>query len=72
MGKYGRYMNHTDFYNNLSVNDRIKYYINETESIDATVIEKNMLNVKSIMILGDNKKKYIIFPRQSNKIENIN
>lgn len=72
MSRYGRYMNHTDFYNNLSVNDRVKYYINETETIDATVIEKNMLKVKSIMILGDTKKKYIIFPRQSHKLENIN
>tara|TARA_B100001564_G_scaffold349937_1_gene353682 strand:+ start:2735 stop:2953 length:219 start_codon:yes stop_codon:yes gene_type:complete len=71
MGNYGRYMNHIDFYNNLSINDKVKYHLSENETINATVIEKNMLNVGSIMILGDNKKKYILFPRQSSKLENI-
>jgi len=71
MGNYGRYMNHRDFYDNLSINDKVKYHLNENETINAKVIEKNMLNVGSIMILGDNKKKYILFPRQSSKLENI-
>ena len=71
MGKYGRYMNHKDFYDNLSVNDKVKYYLSENESINATVVEKNILNIGSLIILGDNKKKYILFPRQSNKLEHI-
>mgnify|MGYP001240773106 FL=1 len=71
MGKYGRYMNHKDFYDNLSINDKVKYHLNENETINATVIQKNILNVGSLMILGDNKKKYILFPRQSSKLENI-
>ena len=40
-------------------------------STNKNLLEKNMLNVGSIMILGDNKKKYILFPRQSSKLENI-
>ena len=52
MGKYGRYMNHKDFYDNLSVNDKVKYYLNENESINAIVVEKNILNIGSLIILG--------------------
>jgi|TARA_B110001452_G_C15039047_1_gene362911 hypothetical protein len=69
MGKYGIYDNHTDFYNNLLKNHRIKYNISETESVLGTVSELYALGVKAIVMIGDDKKKYIIFPRSSNKLE---
>ena len=69
MSKYGIYDNHVDFYNNLLKNHRVKYNISETESILGTVIELKALGVKAVVVLGDNKKKYIIFPRSSDKLE---
>jgi len=69
MGKYGIYDNHTDFYNNLLKNHRIKYNISETESVLGTVSELYALGVKAVVMIGDDKKKYIIFPRSSNKLE---
>ena len=69
MGQYGIYDNHTDFYNNLLKNHRIKYNISDTESVLGTVSELYALGVKAIVMIGDDKKKYIIFPRSSNKLE---
>ena len=69
MSKYGIYDNHVDFYNNLLKNHRVKYNISETESIVGTVIELKALGVKAVVVLGDDKKKYIIFPRSSEKLE---
>jgi hypothetical protein len=69
MGKYGIYDNHIDFYNNLLKNHRVKYNISDTESVLGTVTELTSLGVKAIVMIGDNKKKYIIFPRSSEKLE---
>ena len=69
MGQYGIYDNHTDFYNNLLKNHRIKYNISDTKSVLGTVSELYALGVKAIVMIGDDKKKYIIFPRSSNKLE---
>lgn len=66
---YGIYTNSTDFYNNLQINHKVKYNINETESIIGTVVSLTALGVKSIVIEDSNKKKYIIFPRNSNMLE---
>ena len=68
MGQYGIYDNHID-YNNLLKNHRIKYNISDTESVLGTVSELYALGVKAIVMIGDDKKKYIIFPRSSNKLE---
>jgi hypothetical protein len=69
MSKYGIYNNHTDFYNNLLKNHRIKYNISASETVVGTVTELSALGVKAIVMMGDNKKKYIIFPRSSDKLE---
>ena len=69
MGKYGIYDNHTDFYNNLLKNHRVKYNISDTESVVGTVIELTALGVKAVVLLSDDKKKYIVFPRSSDKLE---
>lgn len=69
MGKYGIYDNSTDFYNNLLKNHRVKYNISESLCILGTVIELKALGVKAVVILGDDKKKYIVFPRSSDKLE---
>ena len=69
MSKYGIYGGHVEFYNNLIKNQRVKYNISETESILGTVIEFTSLGVRAVVILGDDKKKYIIFPRSSDKLE---
>ena len=66
---YGIYSNSTDFYNNLQINHKVKYNINETESIIGTVVSLTALGVKGIVIEDSNKKKYIIFPRNSNMLE---
>ena len=66
---YGIYTNSTDFYNNLQINHKVKYNINETESIIGTVLSLTSLGVKGIVIEDSNKKKYIIFPRNSNMLE---
>ena len=69
MSKYGIYNNHTDFYNNLELNHRVKYNFSPTESVFGTVIGLSALGVKAVIILDDNKKKHIIFPHSSNKLE---
>ena len=69
MSKYGIYDNHTDFYNNLELNHRVKYNLSPTEFVFGTVIGLSALGVKAIIILDDNKKKHIIFPRSSDKLE---
>ena len=66
---YGIYTNSTDFYNNLQINHKVKYNINETGSIIGTVVSLTSLGVKGIVIEDSNKKKYIIFPRNSNMLE---
>ena len=69
MGKYGIYNNHVDFYNNLLVNHRVKYIISDTETVVGTVKALSSLGVKAIVIETADKKKYIIFPRNSDKLE---
>ena len=66
---YGIYDNSTDFYNNLQINHRVKYNINENESVTGTVVSLTALGVKAVVIEDSNKKKYIIFPRNSNMLE---
>jgi hypothetical protein len=66
---YGIYNNSTDFYNNLQINHRVTYKINDTESVIGTVISLTALGVKAVVIIDSNKKKYIVFPRNSDKLE---
>ena len=66
---YGIYDNSNDFYNNLKINHRVKYNINESEYVIGTVVSLTALGVKAVVIEDSNKKKYIIFPRNSNMLE---
>ena len=69
MSNYGIYDNSLDFYNNLLLNHRVKYNISSESSVLGTVIGHKALGVKAIVILGDDKKKYIIFPRNHSSLE---
>lgn len=66
---YGIYNTATDFYNNIQINHRVKYNINENESIIGTVVSLTSLGVKAVVIEDSNKKKYIIFPRNCDMLE---
>ena len=69
MGKYGIYNNHVEFYDNLLLNHRVKYNISDTETVTGTVNALTSLGVKAVVIETEDKKKYAIFPRNSNKLE---
>ena len=69
MGKYGIYNNHVEFYDNLLLNHRVKYNISDTETVTGTVKALTSLGVKAVVIETEDKKKYAIFPRNSNKLE---
>tara|TARA_B100001142_G_C14318627_1_gene649517 strand:- start:1203 stop:1421 length:219 start_codon:yes stop_codon:yes gene_type:complete len=69
MGKYGIYNNHVEFYDNLLLNHRVKYNISDTEIVTGTVKALTSLGVKAVVIETADKKKYAIFPRNSNKLE---
>ena len=66
---YGIYDNATDFYNNLQINNKVKYKVNENTVETGTVIALSALGVKAVVILTDTKKKYIIFPKNANMLE---
>lgn len=69
MGKYGIYTNHVEFYDNILLNHRVKYNISDTETVTGTVKALTSLGVKAVVIETEDKKKYAIFPRNSNKLE---
>ena len=66
---YGIYDNATDFYNNLQINNKVKYNITSDNSIVGTVISLTALGVKAVVIITEDKKKYIIFPKNANMLE---
>ena len=68
MGKYGIYTNAIDFYNNLIIDNEIKY-IKDSNIIIGKVVKLTALGVKAITIETNDKKKYIIFPNEANKCE---
>ena len=71
MGIYGIYDNSTDFYNNLALNDLIRYSKDGNNVLYGKVIKLKALGVKAITIetLDLSKTKHIIFPNDSDKIE---
>lgn len=71
MGKYGIYNNSTDFYNNLIIDNLIKYNKDSNTTLFGKVIKLKALGVKAITIetLDLSKTKHIIFPNDSDKIE---
>ena len=71
MGKYGIYNNALDFYNNLIIDNVIKYNKSVNEIIIGKVIKLTTLGIKGITIetIDNLKKKYIIFPNDADKIE---
>ena len=66
---YGIYDNATDFYNNLQINNKVKYNINSDNTVVGTVISLTALGVKAVVIITDDKKKYIIFPKNASMLE---
>ena len=66
---YGIYDKATDFYNNLQINNKVKYNITSDNSIVGTVISLTALGVKAVVIITEDKKKYIIFPKNANMLE---
>tara|TARA_B110000483_G_scaffold117862_1_gene142513 strand:+ start:309 stop:524 length:216 start_codon:yes stop_codon:yes gene_type:complete len=66
---YGIYNNATDFYNNLQINNKVKYNINSDSTVVGTVVSLSALGVKAIVIVADDKKKYIIFPKNASMLE---
>jgi hypothetical protein len=69
MGKYGIYTNATDFYNNLIIDNEIKYIKDSNNTLIGKVVKLTALGVKAVTIETDDKKKYIIFPKEANKCE---
>lgn len=70
MGIYGIYNNSTDFYNNLVLDDLIKYSKDGNTVIYGKVIKLKALGVKAITIetIDLNKTRHIIFPNECDKI----
>ena len=66
---YGIYDNATDFYNNLQINNKVKYKKNNDITEIGTVISLSALGVKAVVILTEEKKKYIIFPKNADMLE---
>lgn len=66
---YGIYDNAKDFYDNLQINNKVNYKINSDTKVTGTVTALSALGVKAVVIVTDDKKKYIIFPKNAEMLE---
>lgn len=66
---YGIYDNAKDFYDNLQINNKVNYKINSDTKVTGTVTALTALGVKAVVIVTDDKKKYIIFPKNAEMLE---
>ena len=66
---YGIYNNATEFYNNLQINNKVKYKKSDNTTEIGTIISLSVLGVKCIVIITNKKNKYIIFPKNAHMLE---
>jgi hypothetical protein len=69
MGKYGIYSTAIDFYNNLIIDNEIKYIKDSNTTIIGKVVKLTALGVKAITIETADNTKHIIFPKEADKCE---
>ena len=71
MEDYGNYNNADDFYINIKINDKVKYNDNGIFEVGTVIntICPIIGEIKGVIIILDNKKKVVCFPRNAKNLQ---